>query len=327
MKALVCTALGPIDQLVVKDVPDPAPPSTGEVAIDVRACGLNFPDLLIVQGKYQLRPDPPFSPGSEIGGVVRAVGKGVASVKPGDEVVAMLPYGGLAERVVVPEQAVFRAPAGLDPALGACTLMTYGTSWHALVDRAKIQPGEHLVVLGAAGGVGVAAVQIGKLLGAKVIAVASGPEKLAFCLENGADAGIDYAKEDLKGRIRALTGGNGADVVYDAIGGPATEAALRSTAWNGRVLIIGFVAGDIPKIATNLCLLKGASLVGVFWGSFLAREPEKARAHVVGLLDKVARGELSPRIHARYPLAQGVDALRDLEARRVRGKVVVTFDA
>ncbi len=324
MKALVCNALGPIDQLVVQDVPTPEP-GVGEVAIDVKACGINFPDLLIVQGKYQFKPTPPFSPGAEIAGVIHSIGPGVASWMKGDSVVAMLPYGGLAERAVVSDAAVFRVPDGLDPAVAASVLTTYGTSWHALVDRAALRAGEWLLVLGAAGGVGVAAMQIGKLLGAKVIAAARGADKLAFCRENGADAVIDYASEDLKARVKDITGGHGADVTYDAVGGAFTEAALRASAWNGRLLVIGFAAGDIPKVPTNLCLLKGASIVGVFWGSFVMREPVLARAQITDVLERVRRGELTPRIHGRFPLARGVEAMRELESRRVMGKVVVTM--
>jgi NADPH2:quinone reductase len=213
MRALVCEALGPIDQLAVKDVPSPPAPSVSELAIDVHACGINFPDLLIAQGKYQFKPSPPFSPGGEIAGVVREVGPGVASWAAGDRVIAMLPYGGLAERVVVSEASVFRVPDGVPLDVAASVLTTYGTSWHALVDRAHLAKDEWLLVLGAAGGVGVSAIQIGKLLGAKVIAAARGEDKLAFCRENGADAVIDYEKEDLKARVKDITGGAGADVV------------------------------------------------------------------------------------------------------------------
>ena len=324
MQAWFCETLSGPEGLVWKEVPTPEP-GPGEVRIAIRAASLNFPDILIVQGKYQFRPEPPFSPGGEIAGVVHSVGPGVASWMKGDHVVAMLTYGGLAERVVVPDSAVFRVPDGLDPAVAASVLTTYGTSWHALVDRAAIRAGEWLLVLGAAGGVGVAAMQIGKLLGAKVIAAARGADKLAFCRENGADAVIDYASEDLKARVKDITGGHGADVVYDPVGGAFTESALRACAWNGRVLVIGFAAGDIPKVATNLCLLKGASIVGVFWGSFVMREPVRARAQIADILERVSRGELTPRIHARFPLARGVEAMRELETRRVMGKVVVTL--
>lgn len=324
MKALVCNTLGPIEGLVVEERPNPQV-GVGEIAIDVKACGINFPDLLIVQGKYQFKPPPPFTPGGEVAGTVHEVGPGIASWARGDSVVAMMPFGGLAERVVVPEASVFRVPDGIDPAIAASALTTYGTSWHALVDRAQIRAGEWLLVLGAAGGVGVSAIQIGKLLGAKVIAAASGPDKLAFCRENGADEVVDYASEDLKARVMALTEGRGADVVYDPVGGAFTEQALRATAWNGRVLVIGFATGDIPKVATNLCLLKGASLVGVFWGRFVMTDPPAARAQIHTVLDHVARGALTPRVHARFPLERSVDAMRELEQRRVRGKVVVTM--
>jgi NADPH2:quinone reductase len=326
VKALQVTAVGSLESLEVRDVPEPNA-GDGEVLVEVAACGINFPDVLLAHGKYQLRPELPFSPGGEIAGTVRAVGGGVSRVRAGDKVVAMMPFGGLAERVVVPEAATFPVPEGVDLVAASSVLTTYGTGWHALVDRAALKAGETLLVLGAAGGVGVAAIQIGKLLGARVIAAANGEDKLAFCREQGADLTVDYGKEDLKEAVKKLTRGDGADVVYDAIGGPYTEAALRATAWNGRVLIVGFAAGDIPKVPTNLCLLKGASLVGVFWGSFVAREAARAREELTSVLEHVRAGRLRPRIHATYPLERGKEALRELSDRRVRGKVVVTLKA
>jgi NADPH2:quinone reductase len=320
MRALVCEKVGPIDDLVVKEIADPIPVA-GEVAIDVHACGINFPDLLIAQGKYQFKPSPPFSPGGELSGVVHALGDGVPNLSVGDRVVAALPYGALADRVIAPAAVVYRAPS-IAHDVAACVLTTYGTAWHALVDRARIARGEWLLVLGAGGGVGVAAIQVGKLLGARVIAAARGADKLAFCREQGADAVIDYATEDLKARVKEITGA-GADVVCDSVGGAMTEAALRSIAWNGRLLVVGFTAGEIPKVPTNLCLLKGASIVGVFWGSFVMREPIASRAQIETVLDHVARGALTPQIHARFPLDRAVDAMRELEARRVKGKAVV----
>lgn len=321
MRALVCTQVGSVDNLAIRELPEPRA-GAGEVAIDVEACGINFPDVLLVHGKYQFKPSGPFSPGGEVAGVVREVGPGVTSLAVGQRVCAWMPYGGLAERVVVSEQAAWPVPDGVPLDVASGMLVTYGTTWHALVDRAGLAAGETLLVLGAAGGVGVAAIQLGKILGARVIAAASSPDKLAFCREVGADEVIDYAKEDLKARVKELAPA-GADVVYDPVGGAFTEAALRASAWNGRVLIVGFAAGDIPKVPTNLCLLKGASLVGVFWGQFATREPARAREQLGQVLEHVKAGRIVPRIHARYPLERGADAIRELEDRKVRGKVVV----
>lgn len=322
MRALHCTATGSLDNLVLReDLPEPRA-AAGEVVIDVAACGINFPDVLLVHGKYQFRPDPPFSPGGEVSGTVREVGEGVSGLSVGQRVCAWMPYGGLAERVCVSALAAWPIPDGVDMVVAAGSLVTYGTTWHALVDRARLVAGETLLVLGAAGGVGVAAIQIGKLLGARVIAAASSAEKLAFCKRIGADETIDYTREDLKTRVKELTGA-GVDVVYDPVGGSFTEAALRATGWNGRVLVVGFAAGDIPKVPTNLCLLKGASLVGVFWGHFATREHEKARAELAEILERVRDGRITPPIHATYPLERGADAIRELEDRKVRGKVVV----
>ncbi|MBL8605805.1 MAG: NADPH:quinone oxidoreductase family protein [Myxococcales bacterium] len=322
MRALHCTATGSLDNLVLReDLPEPRA-AAGEVVVDVAACGINFPDVLLVHGKYQFRPDPPFSPGGEISGTVREVGEGVSGLTVGQRVCAWMPYGGLAERVGVSALAAWPIPEGVDMVVAAGSLVTYGTTWHALVDRAGLVAGETLLVLGAAGGVGVAAIQIGKLLGARVIAAASSADKLEFCKRIGADETIDYTREDLKTRVKELTGA-GVDVVYDPVGGSFTEAALRATAWNGRVLVVGFAAGDIPKVPTNLCLLKGASLVGVFWGHFATREHEKARRELAEILERVRDGRIVPPIHATYPLERGADAIRELEDRKVRGKVVV----
>jgi NADPH2:quinone reductase len=322
MKALVCHAFGPIDSLVYEDVPDPKPVA-GQVVVGVRACGINFPDTLVVQGKYQFKPAFPFSPGGEVAGVVEAIGAGVKDVKVGDRVVATHGSGGMAEKFVTDASQVIPMPEGLDFATAACLPTAYGTTLHALRDRADLKAGESLLVLGAAGGVGLAAVQIGKRMGAKVIAAASGAEKLAFCKENGADETIDYATEDLKERVKALTGGTGADVVYDAVGGKYSEPALRATGWQGRFLVIGFAAGDIPKIPLNLTLLKGCSIVGVFWGMAMMRDPAKLRGQLRELLAWAADGSLKPHVYARYPLERALDALKDIEARRVKGKAVV----
>ena len=324
MKALVCRAYGPVDSLVLDEVPDPEP-HDGQVLVAVRACGVNFPDVLIVQGKYQFKPPPPFSPGGEVGGVVEAIGPGVTDVRVGDRVVAFGAFGGLAEKLVADAAKIVPVPDGLDLATASCMSTAFGTTLHALRDRAQLRSGETLLVLGAAGGVGLSAVQIGKRMGARVIAAASSAEKLEVCRHHGADDVIDYAREDLKERVKALTGGAGADVVYDPVGGAFTEAALRATAWEGRLLVIGFAAGDIPRIPTNLTLLKGCSIVGVFWGMAMAREPARGRAELQELLGWAKDGSLKPHIHARYPLERALDALRDIEQRRVRGKAVVVM--
>jgi NADPH2:quinone reductase len=322
MKALVCRAYGPIDSLALEEVPDPKPAS-GEVLVGVRACGINFPDLLVVQGKYQFKPTPPFSPGSEVAGVVEAVGSGVKDVKVGDRIVAMGPSGGIAEKFVTDSSRTIPLPSGVEFATAVCLPTAYGTTLHALRDRAKLRSGETLLVLGAAGGVGLSAVQIGKRMGARVIAAASSAEKLATCKQAGADEVIDYGSEDLKERVKALTGGSGADVVYDPVGGAYTEPALRATAWEGRFLVIGFAAGDIPRIPLNLTLLKGCSIVGVFWGMAMMRDRARLSGQLAELLAWTADGSLTPHVHARYPLEKALDALKDVEARRVRGKAVV----
>lgn len=323
MKAVVCAEYGPPELLVTEERPSPEP-AAGEVRIAVHAAGVNFPDTLIIQGKYQFKPPVPFVPGGEVAGVIDAVGAGVTRWAVGDRVVALAPFGGFAEQIVASEYALVRVPAGLDLERAASALTTYGTTQYALVERAALKRGETLLVLGASGGVGLAAVELGKRLGAKVIAAASTTEKLAKCATYGADALVDYARDDLKERVKQITGGAGADVVYDPVGGAYTEAALRATAWNGRLLVVGFAAGDIPKIPTNLTLLKGCSIMGVFWGSWLAREPAAAQALHGELLTWVADGTLKPHIHARYPLVEAGRALRALLDREVVGKAVLT---
>ena len=295
MRAVRCHELSGPSGLRVDEVPDPAQPGAGEVLIGVRAAGVNFPDVLITQGKYQFKPDPPFVPGGEIAGRVEAVGPGVTSVKVGDRVAATMLFGAFAERVLVPEAAVAKIGDAVSFEIGAAVLLTYATTMHALIDRANLQKGEKLLVLGAAGGVGIAAVEVGKCLGAHVIAAASSREKLDFCVEHGADAVIDYTKENLKDRAKALSGG-GLDVVYDPVGGDYTEAALRAMAWGGRLLVVGFASGPIPKIPTNLVLLKSCQIVGVFWGQFAMREPEKNRAHVEQVLRWIEEGRIRPHL-------------------------------
>ncbi|HWU88334.1 MAG TPA: NADPH:quinone oxidoreductase family protein [Kofleriaceae bacterium] len=308
--------------LRVDDVPEPSV-AAGQVLIDVRACGVNFPDVLLSRGMYQFKPTPPFVPGGEAAGVVAAVGAGVTSVAPGDRVAATMIYGAFAERICAPELSVVKLPDSVGFEVGAATLLTYATTYHALVDRAALAAGETLLVLGAAGGVGIAAVELGALIGAKVIAGASSAEKLAFCREHGAAHGIDYASEDLKERIKALTSGNGVDVVYDPVGGPLAEAALRGTAWGGRYLVVGFASGEIPKIPLNLVLLKGCQIVGVFWGSFAMREPAKNRRHAEQIFAWVAEGKLRPAVDAVLPFEEAPAALIRLEQRKVKGKLVL----
>jgi NADPH2:quinone reductase len=324
MKAVLCKAYGPPESLVVEDVPSVAP-GPGEAVVAVKAAGVNFPDVLIIQNKYQMKPPLPFSPGSEIAGVVRAVGDGVDAVKAGDRVFAITGYGGFAEEVTVEAARLLRIPHGMDFVTAAAFGLTYATSDHALRDRGALKAGETLLILGAGGGVGLAAIDIGKALGARVIACASSDEKLASCRDHGADATINYATEDLRERIKALTDGKGPDVIYDAVGGPYTEPALRSIAWRGRLLVVGFAAGEIPKIPLNLTLLKGCAIVGVYWGEFSRREPARF-AESIGQLGRwYAEGKLKPHVSQMLPLERAADALRLMAERKVIGKIVLTF--
>jgi NADPH:quinone reductase len=323
MKALLCRGYGPPESLVVEDVDAPQP-GPGEAVVDVRAAGVNFPDVLIIENKYQIKPPLPFSPGSEMAGTVRAVGEGVASVKPGDAVMAFTTYGAFAEQVKIDAARLLPLPDGMDYETAAACGLVYATADHALRDRADLRAGETLLVLGAAGGVGLAAVEIGKLLGARVIACASSEEKLEICRTHGADEAINYAVEDLRQRAGELTHGQGADVIYDPVGGPYTEPALRAIAWRGRFLVVGFAAGDIPKIPLNLPLLKGCSIVGVYWGQFVRREPARFAAQMQQLAAWHAGGRIRPHVSARFPLARAAEALRLMADRKVVGKVIVT---
>lgn len=308
--------------LRVDDLPEPEP-GRGEVLIDVRAAAVNFPDVLLSYGKYQFKPSPPFVPGGEAAGVVKAVGAGVTSCAPGDRVAANVIHGTFAERIVVPEPAVVKLPDAVGFDVGAATLLTYTTTWHALVDRANLRPGETLLVLGAAGGVGIAAVEVGKLLGARVLAAASTDEKTAFCRAHGADETIQYTREDLKARAKALSRGDGVNVVYDPVGGHYAEQALRSIAWEGRYLVVGFTAGDIPSIPLNLVLLKGCQIVGVFLGAFAAREPAKNRANAASIFEAVAAGKLRPHIDEALPFSRAQEAVERLERREAKGKILL----
>ncbi len=322
MRAIVCTQWGPPEDLVVQDLPSPSP-GPGQVRVKVQAAGVNFPDLLIVQKKYQLQPPLPFTPGAELAGVVEAVGEGVTHLQVGQAVVGFSGLGAFAEEALVPANQLMPLPPGLDPALAASFTLAYGTSWHALRDRGALQPGETLLVLGAAGGVGLAAVEIAKAIGAKVIAAASSDDKLAVCRAHGADEVINTRTENLRERLKALTEGRGVDVVYDAVGGTLAEPALRSMAWRGRYLVVGFASGEIPALPFNLLLLKGTSLVGVFWGEWLKREPQAWAAGLKELMGWLRGGQLRPLVSHRYALAETPQALRDLAERRVVGKVVI----
>src|SRR3954469_21927578 len=273
MKAVLCKQFGPPESLVVEELPSPKP-GAGEVVVSVKAASVNFPDYLIIQNKYQFKAPLPFSPGSELAGVVKEVGPGVSGARPGDRVIAFTTYGAFAEEVKTEAARLLPLPQGMDFVTGAAFLLTYATSDHALRDRAALKAGETLLVLGAAGGVGLAAIEIGKALGARVIAAASDDDKLAVCRAHGADELINYSSQDLRERIKEITAGKGVDVIYDPVGGPYSEPAFRSIAWRGRLLVVGFAAGDIPKLPLNLALLKGASIVGVFWGDFARREPK-----------------------------------------------------
>jgi NADPH2:quinone reductase len=321
MRAVRAHDLSGPSGLRVDEVPAPTV-GVGQVLIEVRAAGVNFPDVLLTRGMYQFKPTPPFSPGGECAGVVRAVGEGVTTVAIGDRVACTVVAGTFVEQICVPELAVTKLPDEVSFEVGAATLLTYATTWHALVDRAQLKAGESLLVLGAAGGVGIAACEIGALLGARVIAAASSDDKLAFCREHGASETINYATEDLKDRLKKLVG-TGVNVVYDPIGGPLAEVALRNTAWEGRYLVVGFAAGDIPKIPLNLVLLKGCQIVGVFWGSFAAREPQKNRAHAAEIFRHVAAGKLRPAVDAVLPFDRAGEALERLEQRKVKGKIVL----
>jgi NADPH2:quinone reductase len=322
MKALLCKQHGLPDTLVLEEVPDPVP-AEGEVVIDIRSAGVNFPDVLIIQNLYQAKPALPFAPGAELAGVVSAVGPGVTHRKVGDRVIGSSTWGAFAEKIALPAARTLPMPDFLDFERASAFVLTYGTSYHALIDRAGLKAGETVLVLGAAGGVGLAAIQIAKAAGARVIAAASTAAKLAVCADHGADALINYSEENLRDRIAALTDGKGPDVIYDPVGGQYAEPAFRSIAWRGRYLVVGFANGEIPRLPLNLALLKGASLVGVFWGRYMQSEPEHFARDIEALYRWIGEGRLNPHICARYRLAEGARALEDLIERRVTGKVVI----
>jgi NADPH2:quinone reductase len=322
MKAVLCKAFGPAETLVLEEVASPEH-KKNEVLLDVHAAGVNFPDTLIIEGKYQFKPPFPFSPGGEAAGVVAAVGEKVTHVKPGDRVMALTGWGSFAEQVAVPGYSVMPIPAGMDFASAAAFGMTYGTSIHALKQRANLQPGETLLVLGASGGVGLAAVEIGKAMGARVIAAASSAEKLEVAKAAGADELINYSEGGLKDKLKELTGGQGVDVIYDPVGGDLFEEAFRSIAWNGRFLVVGFASGTIPSLPANLTLLKGASLIGVFWGAFAQRQPADNAANFEQLFTWFAEGKVKPLVSQTFPLTDAAGAINALGQRKAVGKVVV----
>ena len=323
MKAVLCKSFGPAENLVVEEVASPTP-KPNEILLDVHAASVNFPDTLIIEGKYQFKPPLPFSPGGEAAGVVAAIGAKVSHLKVGDRVMGLTGWGSFAEQVAVPAYNVLPIPAQMDFATAAAFGMTYGTSMHALKQRANLQPGETLLVLGAAGGVGLAAVEIGKAMGARVIAAASRAEKLDVAKQAGADELINYSAESLRDRLKELTGGQGVDVIYDPVGGKLFEEAFRSIAWNGRMLVVGFAAGgDIPALPANLPLLKGAALVGVFWGAFAQRQPQDNAANFEQLFAWHAEGRLRPLISQRFALEQTAAAIAQLGQRKAMGKLVV----
>ena len=322
MKAVLCKTLGPPESLVVDDVPTPEP-GPGEVRIRVAAAGVNFPDTLIVQGLYQERPELPFTPGGEAAGVVDAVGEGVTHLAVGDRVLAFTGRGAFAEMLVAPAAVVVPVPEALPLDVAAGFLLAYGTSHHALRQRAQLQEGETLLVLGAAGGVGLAAVELGALLGARVVAAASTDEKLALCREYGAAETINYTDEDLRDGLKRVLGKGKPDVVFDPVGGDLSEAAFRSIGWNGRHLVVGFAAGDIPQLPLNLPLVKGASLVGVFWGTFTQREPGVNLENMAELIGWVESGKIRPHVSKRFPLDRAPEALRWMMDRKAMGKVIL----
>jgi NADPH:quinone reductase len=322
MKAVLCRAYGPPESLQIADIPTPEP-GPGEVLVRVRAAALNFFDTLIIENRYQAKPDLPFSPAAEFAGEIAALGAGVEGWTPGERVSGYMGWGAAREYVVTGTDRLVRVPDALTDEQAAGLAVTYGTTIHALIDRAEIKPGETLVVLGAAGGTGIAAIEIGKALGATVIACASSPDKLALAKERGADHLVDYSAENLRERLKEITQGKGVDVLYDPVGGDLAEPALRSMGWGGRYLVIGFAAGEIPKIPLNLLLLKGCDIRGVFWGAFCKREPARQAQQMGQLLEWAASGVISAHVDATFPLEETAKALRLIADRKARGKIVI----
>ena len=329
MKAVLSKVVGGPETLVIEDVVVPTP-GKGQVLVQVKACGVNYPDVLIIQDMYQFKPPRPFSPGGEVAGIVSAVGEGVSHVKPGDRVLASTGNGGMAEYCLAAAHGVMPIPEGMPFEEAAAFLMTYGTSYYAIKDRGDPKPGEKLLVLGAAGGVGIAAVELGKAMGLEVIAAASSQEKVDFCLSKGADKGLVYERElDRDGQkkfsedIKAISGG-GVDIIYDGVGGNYAEPAVRAMNWEGRFLVIGFPAG-IPKLPLNLTLLKSCDVRGVFWGAAVARDPKAHQQNVKELFDLYKAGKIRPHVSGTYPMEKAADAIRELQDRKAQGKVVVTM--
>jgi len=332
MKALQCVELGGVDKLEINEVssPDVGP---GQVLIDVKAASVNFPDVLMIQGLYQFQPPLPFTPGGEAAGIIEKVGEGVESLKEGDKVFAMTGMGAFAEKIVAPEGSVMSIPESMDYETAAALSMTYGTTLYALKQRANLKAGETLLVLGAAGGVGLAAVDLGKAMGAKVIAAASSQEKIDMCIQHGADEGFIYPtgdlskdqQKELSGKIKEVTGGVGANVIYDPVGSHYSEPALRAIAWEGRYLVIGFAAGDIPKIPLNLALLKGCQIVGVFWGAWTGIDPAGNKANFMELFKLHGEGKIAPEVSDKFTLDNAADAIAHLQNRKAKGKVIITI--
>ncbi|MGD9502933.1 MAG: NADPH:quinone oxidoreductase family protein [Methyloceanibacter sp.] len=326
MRVAQISEFGGIAALRLEEAPEPRP-GPGEILIKVAAVGLNFSDTLILRDKYQVTPQLPYAPGAEVAGTVAGLGADVADLTPGQRVVAVTGGNGCREMIATKAANAVPIPDGVSDEDAAALPVTYGTALHGLKDRGRLMRGETVAVLGAAGGAGLAAVEIAKLMGARVIAVASSAEKLALARKHGADEAIDYATEDLKLRLKALTGGKGVDVLYDPVGGDYAEAALRAMAWDGRYLVVGFASGAIPRFPLNLVLIKGCAVVGVIWPTFVAREPERHRANMIELLDWCKRGAIAPHIHARFPLAETGAALALIEGRKATGKVIVNPQA
>ena len=332
MKALLCTHYGPPEEMELKELPSPAP-GKNQVLISVKACAVNFPDVLMIQDKYQFRPPLPFPPGGEVAGIVKALGEGAVGVNEGDRVCVSVGNGGFAQEVLADARRCIRIPANVDFDVASSFIVTYGTSYHALKDRAKLKAGESLVVLGAAGGVGLSAVEIGAATGANVVAGASTQEKVDLAMKHGASDGFVYPplpmsrdqQKALSDTIKSKTGGRGADVLYDPIGDQYAEPALRAMNWEGRYLVIGFAAGEIPKIPLNLTLLKGCDVLGVFWGASTARDPKRAQDSLQELMKWISEGKLHPHVSAKFPLADAGKAIRMLMDRKAQGKVVVTM--
>ncbi len=332
MKAMLCTHYGMPEEMEYGELPSPKA-GKGQVVVSVKACGINFPDVLMIQDKYQFRPALPFPPGGEVAGIVKELGEGVTGVKVGDRVAVSTGHAGMAEEVVAQASRLVPMPANVDFDVASSFIVTYGTSYHALKERANLKPGENLVVLGAAGGVGISAVELGKAMGARVIAGASTQEKVDLAKKHGADDGFVYPsvplsrdqQKQLSEDIKRLTGGQGADVLYDPVGDDYAEPCLRAMNWEGRYLVIGFAAGNIPKVPLNLTLLKGCQVVGVFWGAATARDPKGAQRNLSEIMEMISQGKLHPHVSAKFPLAESNKAIRMLMDRKALGKVVVTM--